>query len=550
MATTKIHDIGSDATQCIFYAKNNKVGNFSDGIANSINYAINDKTGEVVYKTLSTYLLCNEDTIINDFKRCMEEGRGSKKREPSRRKDGQEVVCFHLHQNFEGYEVDPVTANEIGRKLAEELLAGYPCVISTHTNTKNLHNHIVFCAWNEDGGKYNDCHSTYRAIRRTSDRLCKEYGLSVLENTKEMKLIKYTDANGKTRYYEPTERKDKIISERKVMGVEGSVGDFKNTSSYDYYADKKENNRDMVKSDIDMFLPTVRSYDELLDRLREIGYVINDKKKNGEWLKHVSFKPSTADKPVRDKNIGLNEEKDFYRRETLTSYIEDRVWEMDNDANKNVQSGSVEIGGLRYFDSYDYPNFNVSDIDDEYRIVKLTNGNFEPARRTSIEKENISIIRGYANEISREFNPLNLVRHIDNIIEQRRIANEMGRKYTPMAKGEVAFENIQNALKSLRFIENNNIYSFAQLNELCSALKMNYERNIAELEKFQELVKYLSDILELPGRAVELSKVISASVGNMEYMMESYSDDMALLSSYREIISKYQIDTEEGITSA
>jgi len=535
MATTKIHDIGTDSAKCIYYAKNDKVDELKDGISDSINYVINDKTGKVVYKTLSSYLNCNEDTVINDFKKCAEEGRGSKRRESSRRKDGQEVVSFHLHQNFEGYEVDPVTANEIGRKLAEEILKGYPCVISTHTNTKNIHNHIVFCAWNEDGSKYNDCHSTYRAIRRVSDRLCKEYGLSILMKTQEMKLIKYKGANGKVRYYEPTERKNNLITERES----GGVGDYRNSPAFDVYNERKENNRDIVKSDIDVFIPSVRSYDELLDRLRDIGYIINGKKKNGEWLKHISFKPPIADKPTRDYNIGVDDEKDFYKRENLTKYIEDRAKEIAFKQN----TPSVSIEGLKYFENYEYENIN--DIDDNFRILKSNDGRFIRESRSPAEKENIITIRSFDRDLREGFDPLKLIKYIDEIKEKKRKAKISGQKYIPKSEKDILFEYVQKSLRSLRFVETNKIYSLKQLNDLHSSLKSNYEKNIAEHDKLLNLVSHLKSIIETPEKAAALSAKITANMDDEEYLLENYNDDIFLLGSYRETIAKYRIDTDE-----
>ena len=543
MATTKIHDIGTDSANCIRYAKNNKVGEIKDDIADSISYVINEKTGKVVYETLSSYLNCNEDTVIGDFNKCMEDGRNSKRREPSRRKDGQEVVSFHLHQNFEGYEVDPVTANEIGRKLAEELLKGHPCVISTHTNTENIHNHIVFCAWNEDGKKYNDCHDTYRAIRKLSDKLCKEYGLSVLENTQEMKLKKYKDASGNIRYYEPTERKNNIIAERDKGGTVGGVGDYINSPSFDVHAERKEDNREIVKSDIDMFLPTVHSYEELLDRLREIGYEIRDKKKNGDWLKHISFKSPIEDKPTRDGNIGVGELKDFYRRENLTQYIEDRANEIASVKN----APSVEIAGLKYFDSYDFANIN--EIDDNYRLVKSEAGGFEKVERSAAEKENIFAVRKLDQDLRSGFDPLRLIEHIDEIKDEMRKSKAAGRRYIPKNEKAIVYENIQNSLRSLRFIERNNIYSFSQLNELCYSVKSNYEKNISDHKRLEGIVVQLNDILDVPKKLAELEARVSANMDNEEYMLENYSDDISAIASLRETVLKYKLDTEEGRTN-
>lgn len=91
--------------------------------------------------------------------------------------------AYHLIQSFCPGEVDPATAHEIGKKLVDELLGGnHAYVIATHIDKDHVHNHIVFCAAQlYENRKYHACNRTYRMIRNISDRLCEEYGLSVIK---------------------------------------------------------------------------------------------------------------------------------------------------------------------------------------------------------------------------------------------------------------------------------------------------------------------------------------------------------------------------------
>jgi len=244
MATTKIHEVHTDPTSCLKYVTKDKDGNYKDELNDNILYAINENTGDIVYKTISSFFLCQENTIVQDFKQIADEGRNNRRNEEPRTRNGAEIVSWHLHQNFKGYEVDPVTANKIGQKLAEEELKGFPCVVSTHTNTNNIHNHIVFCAWDIDGRKHNNCKDFYQRIRNVSDRLCEEYGLSVLDKTRNVNLVKYTDVNGIDRYYEPTERKNNLINERKNGKTVRDLNDYKNTPICKINVNVHEENRD------------------------------------------------------------------------------------------------------------------------------------------------------------------------------------------------------------------------------------------------------------------------------------------------------------------
>ena len=75
--------------------------------------------------------------------------------------------------------------------------------------------------------------------------------------------------------------------------------------------------------------------------LRQIGYTVKDKKKNGDWLKHIVFQPPTADKGTRDYKIG---DGGFYLRENLERVIselqadraeqENRVEELQNSSQR------------------------------------------------------------------------------------------------------------------------------------------------------------------------------------------------------------------------
>ena len=91
-------------------------------------------------------------------------------------------LAHHLIQAFEPGEVSYAQAHEIGRQLADEILGGkYEYVIATHINKEHCHNHIIFCAVDfAEHKKYISNRKSYAHIRRVSDRLCRENGLSVV----------------------------------------------------------------------------------------------------------------------------------------------------------------------------------------------------------------------------------------------------------------------------------------------------------------------------------------------------------------------------------
>lgn len=97
----------------------------------------------------------------------------------------------------------------------------YLAIVATHTNTENIHNHIMIRTWNYDGIKWHNCHDTYREIRKYLDRLCKEYGLNVLEKTKDQVPVRWKDKRGNTRCFEPMKQKQELREKQKKKKISG-----------------------------------------------------------------------------------------------------------------------------------------------------------------------------------------------------------------------------------------------------------------------------------------------------------------------------------------
>ena len=151
MAVTKIHPIKSTLKKALDYIENP------------------DKTDGKLF--VSSYG-CSYETADIEFQMLLDQAfqKGNN-------------LAHHLIQAFEPGETTPEQAHEIGRQLADEVLQGkYPYVLTTHIDKGHLHNHIIFCAVDMvNQRKYISNKQSYAYIRRTSDRLCKENGLSVVK---------------------------------------------------------------------------------------------------------------------------------------------------------------------------------------------------------------------------------------------------------------------------------------------------------------------------------------------------------------------------------
>ena len=124
------------------------------------------------------------------------------------------VQGFHLVQSFAAGEVTPELAHQIGLEFAEQLLGGkFQAVVSTHLNTKCIHNHIV---WNsvsmENGKKYRSNQKSYvTQVRRISDELCRKHRLSVIDTAKSERAARpyaqwLAERNGKPTWKTPIQQ--------------------------------------------------------------------------------------------------------------------------------------------------------------------------------------------------------------------------------------------------------------------------------------------------------------------------------------------------------
>ncbi|WP_418290754.1 relaxase/mobilization nuclease domain-containing protein [Massilicoli timonensis] len=167
----------------------------------------------------------------------------------------------HLIQAFEPGEVSPEEAHEIGMQLAKEILGGkYEFVLTTHIDKEHIHNHLIFNAVSfTDHKHYHSNKHSYHEIRRASDHLCREHGLSVIV---------------------PSQDKGKSYIEHQAA---------QNGTSY----------KAKLKAAIDRLIPASSSLEDLLARLQREGYEI----KRG---KYISARAPDQERFTRLKTLGAD----------------------------------------------------------------------------------------------------------------------------------------------------------------------------------------------------------------------------------------------------
>ena len=95
------------------------------------------------------------------------------------------VVGYHGIQSFVAGEVTPEQAFEIGKATARRMWGEkYQVLVTVHLNTNNVHCHFVVNPVSfKDGTKFQNKIGDHKELRKVSDEICREHGLSVLENS-------------------------------------------------------------------------------------------------------------------------------------------------------------------------------------------------------------------------------------------------------------------------------------------------------------------------------------------------------------------------------
>lgn len=103
------------------------------------------------------------------------------------------VLCYQIRQSFYPGEITPKEANRIGYELAMRWTKGrHAFIVTTHTDKQHIHCHIYYNSTTLDcTRKFRNFWGSSFALRRLSDRLCLENGLSIVENPKPRSKSKY-----------------------------------------------------------------------------------------------------------------------------------------------------------------------------------------------------------------------------------------------------------------------------------------------------------------------------------------------------------------------
>ncbi len=100
------------------------------------------------------------------------------------REQKNDVIAYQIRQSFKPGEVTPEEANRIGYELGMRWTKGrHAFFVATHIDKAHIHNHIIYNSTSLDCQcKFRDFRGSGLAVRKISDRLCLEHGLSIIDN--------------------------------------------------------------------------------------------------------------------------------------------------------------------------------------------------------------------------------------------------------------------------------------------------------------------------------------------------------------------------------
>ncbi|MDY3031578.1 MAG: relaxase/mobilization nuclease domain-containing protein [Clostridia bacterium] len=180
------------------------------------------------------------------------------------------ILAYHGYQSFLPGEVTPDMAHEIGIKLAERLWGDrFQVLVTTHLDHEHIHNHFCLNSVSfVDGKKFRGGSKAYWIMRAESDKICTEYGLSVIEDP----------------------------------------GKGKNYAEWKAEQEGRPTIRGQIKDELDEIIKASYTYKDFWRILKQRGYEVKCD------VKYVALKPAYSQRYIRLKSLGEDYSEESIQR--------------------------------------------------------------------------------------------------------------------------------------------------------------------------------------------------------------------------------------------
>ena len=360
-------------------------------LADRVDYSQNpEKTEDGKY--VSSYG-CNPETADEEFllsKRQYVQITG--------RESMKDVIAYQIRQSFKPGEVTPEEANQIGHELAMRFTKGaHAFIVATHTDQKHIHNHIIFNSTALDcTRKFRDFYFSGIALRRISDLICLEHGLSVIKPKEYRDREKYQDTRftkskrGEIReaidtilleepkdfedFLKRMEREGFFIRREKQLAIllEGSVRPIRFKSLGKGYTEE-----DIVKRILgdESLVPKSKSFAERINySLIDVQKKLQEGKGGGyqRWAKVFNVKQTA-------KTILFLQERGIYDYESLKQ-ITDSAADRMTELGASIKAKEKRLGEIRALKTHIINYAKTRDVYVEYRKSGYSKKFFEAHR--------------------------------------------------------------------------------------------------------------------------------------------------------------------------
>ena len=185
------------------------------------------------------------------------------------------ILAYHGYQSFLPGEVTPDMAHEIGIKLAERLWGDrFQVIVTTHLDHEHIHNHFCLNSVSfVDGKKFRGGSKAYWIMRAKSDKICAEYGLSVIKNP----------------------------------------GKGKNYAEWKAEQESRPTVRGQIRDELDEIIKCSYTYEQFWRILKQRGYGVK------RDVKYIALKPAYSQRYIRLKSLGANYSEESIRQRIIAA---------------------------------------------------------------------------------------------------------------------------------------------------------------------------------------------------------------------------------------